>query len=53
MKGLGSSLLLGLLLACVLVLAYWLRTPHQLGMKWNVVDRGLEQIDLASDFAAR
>ncbi len=46
MKGLGSSLLLGLLLACVLVLAYWLRTPHQLGLRWNAsLDRALEHVD--------
>jgi hypothetical protein len=31
MKHLGSSLLLGVLLAMVLVLVYWVRTPHQGG----------------------
>ena len=42
--------MLGLLLAFVLVFAYWLRTPHCLGARWNVVDRGL---NLVEDPAAR
>lgn len=49
----GSFLMLGLLLAFVLVFGYWLRTTHQLGTRWNAVDRGLQQVDLASDSAAR
>ena len=46
----GISVMLGLLLAFVLVFAYWLRTPHCLGARWNVVDRGL---NLVEDPAAR
>jgi hypothetical protein len=39
--------MLGLLLAVLLVFAYWLRTAHPLGTRWNAaVDRGLEQADL-------
>ena len=45
MKHLESALLLGVLLAMVFVLAYWLRTPHQLSTRWNAADRGLEQVD--------
>ncbi len=41
----GLSLMLGLLLAFVLVFAYWLRTPHRLGAQWNTIDRGLDQVD--------
>ena len=41
--------MLGLLLAFVLVFAYWLHTPHQLGMRWNAVDRGLDLVDLSDD----
>jgi hypothetical protein len=40
----GISLMLGLLVAFVLVFAYWLRTPHQLGTQWNKIDRALEQV---------
>ncbi len=54
MKGMGVFLMLGLMLACVLVLAYWLRTPHQLGLRWNApVDRGLTQLDSIDDRATR
>ncbi len=54
MKGIGISLMLGLLLACVLVFAYWLRTPHRVGMRGSAaIDRGLEQLDLIGDHAAR
>jgi hypothetical protein len=49
----GISLLLGLLLAFMLVFAYWLRTPHRLGTQWNKIDRGLEHVDLAGDPVAR
>jgi hypothetical protein len=45
----GISFLLGLLLAFVLVFAYWLRTPHPLGTRWPAVDRGLEHVDLAGN----
>jgi hypothetical protein len=41
----GISLMLGLLLAFVLVFAYWLRTPHRLGAPWKQLDRELEQVD--------
>ncbi len=53
MKGMGVIVMLGLVLACVLVFAYWLRTPHRLGLRWNAVDRGLEQFDLIGDQATR
>jgi hypothetical protein len=46
MKGIGVSLMLGLLLACVLIFAYRFRTPHSVGTRWNTVDRGLDQVDL-------
>jgi hypothetical protein len=49
----GISLLLGLLLAFVLVFAYWLRTSHPLGKRWNAMDRGLEHVDLAGNPVAR
>jgi len=49
----GISLMLGLLLAFVLVFAYWLRAPHQLSTRWNAAHRGHDQIDLASDPATR
>ena len=49
----GISLMLGLLLAFVLIFAYWLRTPHQLGTRWGAVDRGLERVDQTGDLAAR
>ena len=54
MKGLGVSLMLGILLAFVLGFAYCFRTPHRIGMRWNAaVDRGLEQVDLIGDQATR
>jgi hypothetical protein len=49
----GISLLLGLLLAFMLVFAYWLRTPHRLGTQWNTIEHGFEQIDLVGDPVAR
>ena len=46
MKGFEVLLMLGLMLACVLVLAYWLRTPHHLGLRWNAsVHPGLEHVE--------
>ncbi len=46
MKGLGVVLVLGVLLACVLGFAYWLRTHNPMGLRLHAaVDRGLEQID--------
>ncbi len=33
MNDMGVFLMLGLMLACVLVLAYWLRTPHHRGLR--------------------
>ncbi len=49
----GVSLMLGFLLAFVLIFGYWLRTPHQLGARWNAMDRDLEQLDLAGNSSAR
>lgn len=49
----GISLMLGLLLAFVLVFAYWLRTAHPLAPHWPAsVDRGLDQIDGLAELAA-
>ncbi len=46
MNGIGVFLMLGLLLACVVVFTYWLRSPHPIDLRWNAsVDRGLERID--------
>ena len=53
MTHLGSAFLLGIMLTMVMVLAYWLGTPHQLGMRWNVVDRGLEQVEQTEGPAPR
>ncbi len=36
MKHLGSALLLGILLAMVLTLAVWVRTPQETGAQWNL-----------------
>ncbi len=47
------SLMLCILLAFVLVFAYWLRTPHPLGTRWSAVDRGLGQVDQTGDPAIR
>lgn len=49
----GISVMLGLLLAFVLVFGYWLRMPHPLNVRWNAVDRGLEQIDRPGEHARR
>jgi hypothetical protein len=52
MKPLGSSLLLGMLLALVLVLTYWVRTPHQRGVPGKApFHRTLDQLDLLEDQA--
>ncbi len=46
MNDMGVFLMLGLMLACVLVLAYWLRAPHRLGLRWNAsVHPGLEHVE--------
>ncbi len=50
MKHLGSSLLLGVLVAIVLVLAYWVRPPHQGGLSAKPpFHRTLDQLDLIED----
>ncbi len=49
----GISLMLGLLLAVVLVFAYWLQTPHGLGTQGKPLDRALKQVDGASNPAGR
>ena len=53
MKRLASSLLLGVLLAMVVVLAYWVRTSQPLSTRWSAVDRGLGQLDQTDGLAAR
>ena len=53
MKHLGSAFLLGIILTMVMVVAYWLGTPHQLSMRWNGVDGGLEQVDQTDGPATR
>ncbi len=46
MKGIGISLMLGLLLAFVVGFAYWLRASLHTGPQWHVpLDRGLGQVD--------
>lgn len=46
MKGLGGSFLLGLILICVLLFAYWLGTAHLLVSQWPaLVDRQLEHVE--------
>ena len=50
----GISFMLGLLLAFVVIFGYWLRTPHSLGTRWNVVlDHGVAHADLFGDHATR
>ncbi len=48
-KGAGSVIMHGLLLALSLAFRYWLRTPHQLGARWNATNRHLEQLNAADD----
>ncbi len=46
MKGLGVSLLLGLLLLGVLLFASWIRTPHHLAPQWHAsLDHTLDQVE--------
>jgi hypothetical protein len=50
MKHLGSSLLLGVLLAMMLMLVYWVRIPHQGGVPGKApFHRTLDQLDLIDD----
>ncbi len=40
----GISFILGLLLAFVLVFAYWIQTPHRVGAQWTKPDHSLERL---------
>ncbi len=52
MKHLGSSLLLGVLVAMMVVLVYWVRTPHPGGLRGKApYNRTLTQLDLIDDQA--
>jgi hypothetical protein len=44
--------MLCLLLAFVLVFAYWLRSLHRLEAQWDTRGRGLEQLDVGGDSVA-
>lgn len=46
MNKLGALLFLGLLLAGILVVSLWLRTPHPDAPRWQAnLDRELAQVD--------
>jgi hypothetical protein len=54
MKGLGISLVLGMMVIFVLLLGFWLHTPYAISAQWeHPEDHGLEPEDLMQSRGAR